>query len=873
MNRHFLCFTLALCALLCGLVPAPPSAAAPTPYQKKTAKLMTPWGEALQGADSILPEYPRPQMVRARWLNLNGIWQLQPAASATEALPAGELAREILVPFPVESALSGIKESHAHVWYRRSFTVPSTWDGQRVLLHFGAVDYSCEVFVNGVSVGTHQGGYDPFSFDVTSALTGSGAQDVALRVSDVTDAKGYPRGKQTLYPGGIMYTSVTGIWQTVWLEAVPQSYITNTFRMSPDIDDATLKFYTNRCAAGSTIVAPKLRFKIYDSGQEVAAAESDIVPLIALSLPTPINLWSPNSPFLYDMKIYLLDGATAVDSVSTYFGMRKISKKMVDGYPRMYLNNKPLFQMGPLDQGFWPDGVYTAPTDEALRFDIEKTKAYGFNMTRKHIKVEPYRWYYWCDKLGLLVWQDMPSMNSYINTALRPVPPREDDAYLRELEAMVKTHWNSPCIVSWVTFNEYQGSHNEYNIVNFVKSWDDSRLVNVNSGCDERYTWSNIDIRDYHNYPAPVCPPINSGNTQILVCGEYGGIGYYENGHILEAGTPYATVNSYRELLETYALYGEMLINFKSNKGLSAAVYTEITDVEMELNGLMTYDRKVFKGSIADFAAVNQRIINETRHYDEVVATSEKQGQTWKYTTSPPAAGWTNTAFDDNDWATGVGGFGHGDPPNTTIGTTWSTSNIWLRRTFTLPANALDTGRLMLELYHDEDCEVYINGALAFSATGYITSYRFYDISEAAKAALVVGGENTLAVHCRQTAGGQYIDAGISVVTVQESDPDPDTAFNPNPNPDPDPDPEPTAVEAVKKNACRVYPNPVADVLNIVRQHPATRIRGIYSIVGRLEKSPAPYATAVDVSDLATGLHLLELETGKAREAIMFIKN
>jgi hypothetical protein len=866
MNRHFLNFAFSLSLSLCGFLPPPAASAAPTAYQKKTAKLMTRWGEALKGTDAILPEYPRPQMVRERWLNLNGIWQFQPAASATETLPQGELKREILVPFPVESALSGIMETNrAHVWYRRSFTVPAEWAGQRTLLHFGAVDYRCEVFVNGVSVGTHEGGYDPFTFDVTPQLTGSGAQDLALRVTDVTDDKGYPRGKQTLYPGGIMYTSTTGIWQTVWLEAVPQAYIGHTFRMTPDIDSATLKFYPNGMASGSALAAPKLRFKIYDGGQEVAAATENMAPLVTLSIPKPLKLWSPDSPFLYDMKIYLMDGNNAVDSVSTYFGMRKISAMQVNGYPRMCLNNKPLFHMGPLDQGFWPDGIYTAPTDEALRFDIEQTKAYGFNMTRKHIKVEPYRWYYWCDKLGLMVWQDMPSMNSYIGGG-HPVPPREDAAYLHELEVMIKTHWNSPSIVSWVTFNEYQGSHDEASIVNSVKSWDDSRPVNVNSGCGQEYGDINTDIRDYHNYPAPVCPPKNTRNTQILVCGEYGGIGYYENGHIWQEGNPYESVTSYRELLEKYTLYGEMLIDFKNSKGLSAAVYTEITDVEMELNGLMTYDRKVFKGDIAGFAAVNRRIISEIRRYDEIAVTSEERRQMWKYTTVKPADGWKEAGFDDKAWSNGNGGFGNDNPPNSVIGTTWRTSDIWLRRTFSLPVGALDTGTLMLKVYYDEDCEVYINGVQAFTATGYITSYRFFALPEAARQALVEGGENTIAVHCHQTTGGQYIDAGIYRMTNPESEPEPEPT-EPEPT-----NPEPNAVESVKKNACRVYPNPATDVLNIVRQRPTTEIRGIYSILGRLEKSPAPHDDAVNISDLTAGVHLLELATGNAREAIVFIK-
>jgi hypothetical protein len=818
-----------------------------TPYQKKTAQLMTTWGEALQATDPVLPEYPRPQMVREKWLNLNGIWQFQPAESATETLPEGELSREILVPFPVESALSGIMEQHENVWYRRSFTVPADWAGQKVLLHFGAVDYSCEVFINGVSVGTHQGGYDPFSFDITAKLTDSGEQDIAVRVTDLTDAKGYPRGKQTLYPGGIMYTSTTGIWQTVWLEPVPQNYI-STFRMVPNIDNAKLKFYPS--------VLGNYRFKIYDNGTEIAVLEKNSVSQsygVDLDIPQPLKLWSPDSPFLYDMKIFRINETGILDSVSTYFGMRKISKQAVDGYPRMMLNNKPVFQMGPLDQGFWPYGIYTAPTDEALRFDIEKTKELGFNMIRKHIKVEPQRWYYWCDKLGILVWQDMPSMNSYIDTSKRPVPDQERTSYSRELQAMIKTHWNSPAIVSWVTFNEYQGSHNESSIVNQVKTWDSSRLVNVNSGGDARYDTNNTDIRDYHAYPAPVCPPKNSANTQILACGEYGGIGYYEQGHIWSEGNPYETVNSHAKLLERYTQYAEMLIYYKSNRGLSAAVYTEITDVEMELNGLITYDRKVIKGNISDFYTVNQRIINENRFYTKILPTSEEQPQAWKYTIASPSGSWYATAFNDTAWDTGNGGFGTEGTPGAIIGTTWETNNIWLRRTFTLPADALESDSLVLRLHHDEDCWVYINGVQALNLTGYTGNYAFYRISQAAQKALIPGGENILAVRCRQTSGGQYIDLGIYGMILSTT-----TA-------------KPT-VENGKETACRIYPNPAKNRLNIEREHDATEIKGIYDITGRLVIEPNPYVNGVDISGLPEGMYLLRLESGNLHDVLTFIK-
>lgn len=834
---------------------------AQAPYEKKTAQLMTVWGEALQATDPILPEHPRPQMLREQWLNLNGIWQFQAAESASETLPEGNLAREILVPFPVASALSGIMEHPEHVWYRRTFTVPADWAGQKILLHFGAVDYRCEVFVNGESIGTHEGGYDPFSFDITGKISGDGAQTLHVRASDPTDAKGYPRGKQTLYPGGIMYTETTGIWQTVWLEAVPQEGYLTRIRMIPDIDNASLKF----SAEGIKLRGRNFRFKIYDGGTEIA----DITKVnstdynYTLNIPQPIKLWSPNDPFLYDMKVYVLNeqNNSIIDSVSTYFGMRKVSKQLIDGYQRMMLNNRFVFQMGPLDQGFWPDGVYTAPTDEALRYDIERMKALGFNMVRKHIKVEPQRWYYWCDKLGLMVWQDMPSMNSYICTDCdggRPVPPQQRTAYKSELEAMVKNHWNSPSIVSWVVFNEFQGSHDEASLADYTHMLDNTRLVNINSGGDFRYDNVNTDIRDYHNYPAPVCPGKNTANTQILVCGEYGGIGYYEQGHIWATGNPYETVNSYAELLDKYTQYAEMLIYFKS-RGLSGAVYTEITDVEMELNGFLTYDRKVLKGNVEDFYAVNQRIINDDRYYDEIAPTAETAPQAWKYTTSQPVAGsWMSKTFDDSAWERSNSGFGTINTPAVIIGTLWNTSNIWLRRKFTLPANALDDGkRLLLRIHHDEDCQVYINGVQAIGLTGYTGNYSFYDISAAAQGALVFGGENTLAVHCRQTYGGQYIDVGVFVLKPSQN----------------------TAVKNVEvKKKITIYPNPTRDELKIDNGERKMENGSvdIFDITGRkmtnFQFSAFHSPFSINVSSLPAGMYFLKLRTDDFQDIQPFVK-
>ncbi|GAB1415390.1 hypothetical protein MASR2M117_07960 [Paludibacter sp.] len=834
---------------LCVSLLAYPKAKSVTPYQKKTAKLMTTWGEALKATDPILNEYPRPQLVREKWLNLNGIWQFQPATDAEQALPSDGFNREILVPFPVESALSGIMEHYDHIWYRRNFTIPQNWSGQRILLHFGAVDYFSEVFVNGVSVGKHQGGYDPFYFDITDYISGTGEQQLAVRVTDETDAKGYPRGKQTLYPGGIMYTSVTGIWQTVWLEAVPQTYLAS-FKLVPDIDNGEIKFSPN--IEGTVIPRLKYRFKIFDNNVEIANAEESTRPEIKVSIPKPLKLWSPDSPFLYDMKVYVVNGTTVVDSISTYFGMRKISKQMVDGYPKMMLNNEFLFHMGPLDQGFWPDGVYTAPTDEALKFDIVKTKELGFNMIRKHIKVEPQRWYYWCDKLGILVWQDMPSMNSYIDTRLRPVPQQERDAYKSELERMIRTHWNSPSIVVWVPFNEFQGSHNEAGLSAFVKTLDNSRLVNINSGGDSRYgTILENDIRDYHNYPPPVAPKPNATNSQILVCGEYGGVGYYEKGHIWQEGNPYETVPTYAMLLDRFSKYGDMLVYFKSNKGLSGAVYTEITDVEMELNGFLTYDRKVEKGNFADFYAVNQRVIHDNDYFNDIAITSEETKQIWKYTTTTPvpSLSWYKVDFDDSSWQTGEGGFGTDKTPGARIGTVWNTNNIWMRRNFYAPANALENGKLMLRVHHDEDCKVYINGVLALDLPGYTGDYNFYEATPAAQSALNLGGQNTLAVYCKQTTGGQYIDVGVYTKLLNDQ----------------------SGTNNLKKKAYRIYPNPVRYVLNVDVQEGSV-IDGVYGVLGDKVMSQQFAENIINVSSLPAGIYFLRINETDSTTNIKFIK-
>lgn len=722
-------------------------------WQMKQAPLMTSFSKDVDPAN-VLPEYPRPQLVRKDWMNLNGVWQFQPGTSASESVPQGNLSRVILVPFAVESAISGVKEHHARLWYRRTFTVPASWKDQQVILNFGAVDYESEIYINGTSLGIHLGGYDPFSFNITKYLKTSGDQELTVRVFDPTDADGYPRGKQTLYPGGIMYTAVTGIWQSVWLEPVQETHIAN-IKIVPDIDQSILKLTVNTSGDASGVLV-SAQVKI---GNDLIQASSGS-PNQEIRIPIAnTRLWSPDDPFLYDLEVKLEKNGSLIDSAGSYFGMRKISMVNEAGIKKLYLNNKFLFQMGPLDQGFWPDGIYTAPTDKALKYDVEMMKAFGFNMVRKHIKVEPYRWYYWADKLGLMVWQDMPSVNSYTDN------PKSINqlAYERELTRMVEQHWNSPSIVMWVVFNEAQGQHRTPELVQKVMALDPTRMVNQASGGNFFEVGHILDI---HSYPPPACP---KSTEQALVCGEYGGIGYKIPGHLWNNGFGYIMATNEEEYLSLYEQYADQLTMFKSNLGLSAAVYTEITDVEIEINGLMTYDRLV-KADINRIKQANSKVIKNDIFLTEVVPSSENTGQNWKYTTNTPGSDWYLDTYNDANWNSGKGGFGTFGTPGAVIQTIWNTQDIWIRRTVGIgDLSGIDTKNLVLNIHHDENCEVYINGVLAATATGWSTGYIILPINESAQTALKSNAMNLIAIHCKQTGGGQYIDAGISLKSTDRS--------------------------------------------------------------------------------------------------------
>lgn len=715
-------------------------------WEMKKAPLMTPWAAKVD-TKTPMPEYPRPQMVRADWLNLNGVWQFQPG-NTNDAAPVGKsLAQEILVPYPMESALSGIMAYHPHSWYRRLFTVPPGWAGRRILLHLDAVSWESEVYLNGASVGMHKGGYDPICYDITSQLNGQGPQELIVRVYAPVDAVGEPRGKQTLHPRGIMYTPSSGIWQPAWLEPVAAGGIRD-LKLTSEVDQGRLSLTV------STFSAEGIRVTATVTSNGVPVAAITGAPNTELQLPVPQpRLWSPDDPFLYDLKIVTLQGEATNDTVTSYFGMRKISVGLVDGIKKMLLNNQFVFQIGPLDQGFWPDGIYTAPTDEALRFDLEQEKLLGFNMVRKHIKVERARWYYWADKLGILVWQDMPSVNSYMGKdAVRPAVDKPQ--FRVELNRMIETHWNSPSIILWVIFNESQGQHDTQDLVREVAAKDPSRLVNQASGGTH---FGVGDILDIHSYAAANCPV---STTQARACGEFGGIGCQVPGHLWDparAAGNYSKANDTAELARKYDLFISDVVGFKTSQGLSAAVYTEITDVENECNGLLTYDRAM-KADVNRISAANRKAITAQLKLTPVVPASLTEGVSWKYTTNAPAPNWFAAQFEDARWATGPGGFGaKGRTP-------WEESDLWLRRQFTLASlTPAELARLVLVVAREDDCEIYLNGVLAAKPTGRSAIYSINTLSDAAKAALVQPGVNVLAVHARKGKRPPFIDVGLSL--------------------------------------------------------------------------------------------------------------
>ncbi|ORB66999.1 glycoside hydrolase family 2 protein [Mycolicibacterium tusciae] len=604
--------TLTVAAVLLGSITiATTPAHAADVWQPKTPPLSTRW-TALVGPNNALPEYPRPQLARKKWLNLNGLWGYtgRPAkAGATTPPPERDYREQILVPFPTESALSGIQRHDDQMWYRKVFEIPRDWDNRHVLLHFGAVDQIATVWVNNKQVARHEGGYTEFSADVTSALRPSGRQELTVRVEDRNERGGFAVGKQRYNPAGLFYTGASGIWQTVWMEPVPVAHI-EKLDITPDLASFTV---TPRVSGASDQRAEVVVSK--PGGEVVARASGKPGATLRVRVPSP-HLWTPEDPYLYDLTARLVTrSGKVVDQVSSYGGLRTISTvKDAQGRARIALNGKITFLHGPLDQGYWPDGIYTAPTDDAIKFDLEQIKALGMNFVRKHAKVEPARWYYWTDKLGLLVWQDMPSLDVSLDVPTGPAPTPRRDAqahFENELSEMVHQLSSVTSIVGWVPFNEGWGEYDTARIARAVKAEDRTRLVVPNSGancCKSRGDSRTGDIFDDHTYVGPGQPVVRDG--RVTVNGEYGGLGLIEERNRWP-GPPmaYEMTDSKARLTQRYVEVSVDLERVVHEIGLSGAIYTQTTDVENEVNGYLTYDRQIMKVDLPVVAGRNRAVI------------------------------------------------------------------------------------------------------------------------------------------------------------------------------------------------------------------------------------------------------------------------
>ena len=577
-------------------------------YAPAGDKIKTRWAEQVS-PENALPEYPRPMMVRPEWKNLNGLWQYAITTKGEKAPSRYE--GDILVPFCIESSLSGVqKEVGADnaLWYQKTFAVPGNWKNGRILLHFGAVDWMSDVWVNDIKVGSHTGGYTPFTFDVTQTIQGK-QNSIIVRVWDPTNSSYIPHGKQVVKPRGIFYTSVTGIWQTVWLEYVPEDYIQNLVT-TPNFDKATVSVEVD---FSNPTKDDLYQVEVTYEGQKVATGKSINGQPVEVNMPEDFLRWTPDHPFLYDMKVKVLRKGKVIDEVNSYFAMRSFGMQRDDnGIVRLTLNGLPIFHFGPLDQGWWPDGLYTAPTDEALAYDVQKTKDLGFNMIRKHVKVEPARWYYHCDRIGMIVWQDMPSggrgpewqTTQYYQgpESLRTI--ESEECYIKEWTEIINSLKSQPCIGVWVPFNESWGQFKTPEIVAMTKKLDPTRLVNSASGGN---FYQCGDILDLHHYPEPKM--VLYDPTRATVLGEYGGIGRKVEGHtwVKDQGWGSVEFDTEEKVTDTYVEYAEQLYRM-AFQGFSAAVYTQTTDCETELNGLMTYDRAVVKLDENRLLNINRKI-------------------------------------------------------------------------------------------------------------------------------------------------------------------------------------------------------------------------------------------------------------------------
>tara|TARA_R110002049_G_scaffold993_1_gene7064 strand:+ start:30598 stop:32826 length:2229 start_codon:yes stop_codon:yes gene_type:complete len=682
--------------------------------EQKASKIKTRWANDVT-AENVWKEYPRPQLKRAEWKNLNGLWDYS-IVKKGEASPKNYQGK-ILVPFCVESELSGVKKTvlpDQIVWYNTSFDIPNTWKGKNILLHFDAVDWETKIWVNGKEVGVHRGGSDPFSFDITKYL-GTGKQELKVSVWDPTDTGTQARGKQVLEPKGIWYTAVTGIWQTVWLEPVEKSFI-NSITPIADIDNkkVIIKNEIHNANANS-----KFHVQVKKDGKIIAEKSTSANQDLVIDIENPI-LWFPENPFLYELEVSLEENGKKIDEAESYFSMRKISREKDDfGYERFFLNNEPRFQYGTLDQGWWPGGLLTPPSDEAMRYDIDVLKKMGFNMLRKHIKVEPSRYYYYADKVGILVWQDMVTgfQTSEKNTQHIKFDAETDWNRPKESAEQFEKEWKAiinhlkffPSIVTWVSFNEGWGQYDTERVVKWTQQYDPTRLVNGVSGWTDRKIG---DMRDAHHYPGPGMEPAEQNPDRIIVLGEFGGLGLPIENHIWNPDMRnwgYRTYHSVEELKKQYA---ELIHNMAPmvNKGLAAAIYTQTTDVEGEVNGLITYDREVVKVKSEEIRKLNELMYHDIQNTEVVMPDSEIVSQTLLLTYHKPTQ--NNGQIKKFEFSEVSG----------PIAIKKGTNEVWIAKEFNLKAIPKN---LQLRIYGAGDVRVYINGKLVVDK--FLRTKRHYD--------------------------------------------------------------------------------------------------------------------------------------------------
>ena len=752
---HAYSFVLLLLFVIVGAVQA-------AEWEIKPNPLMTSWGESIQ-PDHVWSEYPRPQMLRRdNWMNLNGLWDYAIVNRDGGETEPDSWQGKILVPFAAESSLSGVKKwvrPHQYLWYKRQVTLTKRPE-RTYLLHFEAVDYEASIVVNGETVGLHTGGNTPFHFDVTRFVK-DGPNEIAVRVHDETDKRGGWQlvGKQTSRPSAIRYTQVTGIWQTVWLEDVPTSSI-ERLRTDVTIDPATIT--VNAFVRGDA--AAQLRVRASFEGKQVAEAVGR-VDGTSVQIPDA-KLWSPSTPYLYDLQIELLNAAGEVlDTVESYAGLREVGRYAdARGNRRFLLNGKPLFHWGPLDQGWWPDGLLTPPSDEAMVSELKFMKDCGFNMVRVHIKVQPRRYYHHCDKLGLLVWQDQVSggpgtwwskMRTHRRAPDKVWPAERQEQFLYELKEMIDHLYNSPAIVSWVPFNESWGQHNTVETAEWLMKYDATRHVNTASGGN---FWPVGHIADGHAYPDPGFPLHDTNFTPFIkVIGEFGGYGFTPDPkHLWNAKAKhhgYGGKMADASAFEERVWKGIKILDELRKKGVAGAVYTQITDVENEINGLLTYDRKLSKIPVASIRKMSELLLQPQPSISVVLARVQDGPVEWQYVTERPADNWYAPAFDASSWAVGKGAFGK-DKPGGQIQTEW-THQVWLRREFVV-ADPTSIGRLCLSFRADDEAVFYLNGEELARAGAKGPDYTVLPIKN-----LLKPGKNLLAVHAVNKKYAAYVDVGL----------------------------------------------------------------------------------------------------------------